>query len=176
MVSSTAWLALIVSVIVLGEAQSRIAAQLRAAADIDPLTRVANRRAWETQTARHLTHAQRTGEPLSIAIVDLDDFKAVNDGQGHAAGDVLVRELSDGWSRRLRGTDLLGRYGGDEFVVCLPGTDRAGTGKVLQQLADAHPFSWSVGVAEAADGDTVDSLVSRADADLYEHKRTRRGR
>ncbi|MDQ1662430.1 MAG: hypothetical protein QOJ68_2410 [Blastococcus sp.] len=170
------WLIAVGGVVVLGEAQGRLARTLRTAASTDPLTGVANRRAWEAEAERNLARAARTGEPLSFAILDLDDFKEVNDRQGHGAGDVLLRDLTAGWSRRLRRADLLGRYGGDEFVLCLPTTDKEGTWDVLAQLQETHEFAWSVGVATATAGDTLASVLERADADLYLQKRTGRRR
>jgi diguanylate cyclase (GGDEF)-like protein len=98
----------------------------------------------------------------------------VNDRDGHGAGDALLCELTAGWSHRLRGADLLGRYGGDEFVLCLPGTDEDGAWHVLQQLDETHPFPWSVGVAAAAEGDTLGTVLARADAQLYQRKRSGR--
>jgi diguanylate cyclase (GGDEF)-like protein len=170
------WLIAVGGVVVLGETQGRLARTLRTAASTDPLTGVANRRAWEAEAERNLARAARTGEPLSFAILDLDHFKEVNDRQGHGAGDVLLRDLTAGWSRRLRRADLLGRYGGDEFVLCLPTTDKEGTWDVLAQLQETHEFAWSVGVATATKGDTLVSVLERADADLYLQKRTgRRG-
>ena len=166
-----AWTALMVSTIVLTEVQGRLARALRTAATTDPLTGVANRRAWETEAARHLARALRTGEALSFAIIDLDDFKEVNDREGHGAGDALLRELATHWAGRLRQADLLGRYGGDEFVICLPATDEEGAWEVLGQLAATHPFSWTVGVATARDGDTLSTVLARADGHLYERKR-----
>ena len=168
------WVALVVAVVALGEAQARIAGQLRAAANTDPLTNVANRRAWETESSRHLARASRTGEPVTFAILDLDDFKEVNDREGHIAGDTLLRELTHGWTRRLRRADLLGRYGGDEFVLCLPATDERGAREVLEQLDATHDFRWSVGLTTARPDDTVASVLARADADLYEQKRSGR--
>jgi diguanylate cyclase (GGDEF)-like protein len=168
------WLVAIGGVVVLGEAQGRLARNLRTAASTDPLTGVANRRAWEAEAERNLARAARTGEPLSFAILDLDHFKEVNDRQGHGAGDILLRDLTAGWSRRLRRADLLGRYGGDEFVLCLPTTDKEGTWGVLAQLQETHEFAWSVGVATATAGDTLTSVLERADADLYLQKRTGR--
>jgi diguanylate cyclase (GGDEF)-like protein len=169
-----AWITVVVSVVALGEAQNRIARQLRAAADTDPLTKVANRRSWEAESSRHLARAARTGEPVTFAILDLDDFKEVNDRDGHIAGDALLRELTSGWTRRLRRADLLGRYGGDEFVLCLPATDARGAREVLDQLDATHEFRWSVGLTTARRGDTVHSVLARADADLYEQKRSGR--
>jgi diguanylate cyclase (GGDEF)-like protein len=169
------WIALVVAAIAMTEVQARLALHLRTAAATDPLTGVANRRAWESEAARSLAHATRTGEPLTFAILDLDDFKGVNDRLGHGAGDQLLRELATGWTHRLRGADLLGRYGGDEFVLCLPGTDRSGAEEILERLAASHEFAWSGGVATLEEGDTLGTVLARADADLYRQKRSGRG-
>jgi diguanylate cyclase (GGDEF)-like protein len=166
-----AWVALILAAVVLTEVQGRLARTLRTAATTDPLTGVANRRAWETEAARHLARAARTGEDLSFAIIDLDDFKVVNDREGHGAGDALLRELATCWSGRLRQADLLGRYGGDEFVLCLPATDEEGAWEMLGQLAATHSFAWTVGLATARAGDTLSTVLARADGHLYQRKR-----
>lgn len=170
------WLALSVTVLALTEAQGRMARLLRSAADTDPLTGVANRRSWEAEASRHLARALRSGEPLSIAILDLDDFKLVNDRDGHAAGDDLLRQLTAGWTTRLRQADLLGRYGGDEFVLCLPATDERGARDLLARLEDSHDFRWSVGLATLRPDDTLDDVLTRADQDLYQRKRAGRTR
>lgn len=167
------WVVLMLATAALTEAQGRLAHSLRTAASTDPLTGVANRRAWEAEARRNLARARRTGLPLSFAILDLDHFKVVNDRDGHGAGDALLRTLTSGWSRRLRGGDLLGRYGGDEFVLCLPGTDQSGTWEVLRQLDETHTFPWSVGVATVGADDTLGTVLARADADLYSRKRSR---
>ena len=168
------WVVLVLATPALTETHGRLARGLRTAATTDPLTGVANRRAWEAEAARNLARAHRTGEPLSFAILDLDAFKVVNDRDGHGAGDDLLRELTAGWSRRLRGADLLGRFGGDEFVLCLPGTDEAGAWEILRQLDETHDFPWSAGVATAGPEDTVGSVLARADSNLYQQKRTGR--
>jgi diguanylate cyclase (GGDEF)-like protein len=168
------WLTAVVAALVLAEAQGRLAHNLRTAAATDPLTGVANRRAWEAEADRNLARAARTGEPLTFAILDLDDFKTVNDRQGHEAGDALLRDITAGWAGRLRRADLLGRYGGDEFVLCLPATDENGAWGMLEQLASTHQFAWSAGVAVARAGDTLPSVIARADADLYQKKRSGR--
>jgi diguanylate cyclase (GGDEF)-like protein len=173
-VPALAWLMNVVSVAVLAEVQGRLARGLRTAAATDPLTGVANRRAWEAEATRNLARATRTGEPLSFAILDLDHFKEVNDREGHGAGDALLRALTAGWAQRLRQADLLGRYGGDEFVVCLPATGERGAREILEQLEATHEFAWTVGVATARDGDTLATVLARADADLYLKKRSGR--
>ncbi|MGY1619587.1 GGDEF domain-containing protein [Geodermatophilus sp. SYSU D00691] len=171
---ASAWVPVVVATLVLTEVLARLAASLRSAATTDPLTGVANRRAWELEAERNLAHASRTGEPLTVAILDLDAFKEVNDTEGHGAGDALLRDLAHRWSGQLRRADLLGRYGGDEFVLCLPGTDTAGATEILERLDASHDFGWSVGVAGARPGDTLGSVLARADADLYRHKRSHR--
>ncbi len=168
------WSVVIVTAASLTEIQVRLAEQLRRAATTDPLTGLANRRAWEAEAGRVLAHAVRTGEPVTIAVLDLDDFKDVNDRAGHEAGDALLRDLTARWAAELREADLLGRYGGDEFVLCLPGTDIPGAREILGRLAACHAFRWTAGTASAGRGDTLTALLSRADADLYANKRSGR--
>jgi diguanylate cyclase (GGDEF)-like protein len=170
------WLTMMVTVVAVAEAQVRIAGQLHRAAGTDPLTGLANRRAWESDAARSLAHAQRTGEPLTVAVIDLDGFKDVSDQEGHGAGDALLQSLARAWSSELRMADLLGRQGGDEFVLCLPNTDAAHAGELLTRLRSSHPASWSAGTATARPGDALPDLVLRADAELYRNKRRRRSR
>ncbi|WP_299959794.1 GGDEF domain-containing protein [uncultured Modestobacter sp.] len=169
-----AWLVAVVSTLLLTEAHGRLNGRLRTDAATDPLTGLANRRAWQEEAERCLARAQRVGEPLTVALLDLDDFKLVNDRDGHSAGDRLLRRVAAHWQARLRTSDLLGRYGGDEFVLCLPDTDAAGARDLLDRL-DGAPISWSVGTATARPGDSLPLLLQRADAELYALKR-RRGR
>ena len=167
------WLVAVVATLVLTEAQGRLSRQLRTEAATDPLTGLANRRAWHAEAERCLTRALRTAEPLTVAILDLDAFKEVNDREGHNAGDRLLRQVAGHWRARLRSSDLLGRHGGDEFVLCLPATDAPGADEVLARL-HGTPIGWSVGTATARHGDTIDTLLQRADAALYARKRRRR--
>ncbi|MCZ2861099.1 GGDEF domain-containing protein [Blastococcus sp. VKM Ac-2987] len=169
-----AWLPVAVAVAALTEAQGRLAQRLRTAAGTDPLTGVANRRAWEEHASRQLARAARSGEALSVAILDLDDFKLVNDRDGHHAGDELLRSLTANWSRRLRRADLLGRYGGDEFVLCLPATDEDAARELIGQLGRTHPFTWTAGIATARPQDDVAAVLARADEQLYRNKRSGR--
>lgn len=97
--------------------QVRVLARL---ARSDPLTGLANRRGWDEQLARELARARRSGEALSVALLDLDDFKALNDAHGHQAGDRLLLEAAAAWYGQLRDVDILCRWGGDEFAVLLP--------------------------------------------------------
>ena len=169
------WLTAVATVVVLTEVQSRISGDVYRAAATDPLTGLANRRAWQAAADRGLAYAHRSDEPFTVVLIDLDDFKAVNDQAGHRAGDALLQELAGAWSAQLRLSDLLGRYGGDEFVLSLPGTDAARTEDLLTRLRAAHPAAWSAGTATARSGDTLADLLVRADGDLYRDKRRKRG-
>jgi diguanylate cyclase (GGDEF)-like protein len=139
----------------------------------DELTGLANRRAWYHQLDRALARGRRTGQPLSILILDLDGFKQINDEQGHSAGDVLLKTVGDRWSTELRATDLLGRVGGDEFGVILELTDGTAALEVIGRLERAvtglHRASTGLAVWDGAEDATA--LIARADADMYDHKR-----
>ncbi|MEP6640650.1 MAG: sensor domain-containing diguanylate cyclase [Gaiellales bacterium] len=141
----------------------------------DELTGLANRRAWYHQLDQALARGRRTGQPLSILILDLDGFKQVNDEQGHSAGDVLLKAVGDRWSTELRATDLLGRIGGDEFGVILELTDGTAALEVIGRLERAitgwHRASTGLAVWDGAEDATA--LIARADADMYAHKRAR---
>src|SRR4051794_1126755 len=169
------WVVLVVATVALTDVQARLALHLRTAAATDPLTGVANRRAWEAEAARTLAHAARTGEPLSVAILDLDHFKEVNDRLGHGAGDDLLRNLTSGWVGRLRSADLLGRYGGDEFVLCLPGTDREGAAEILERLAASHEAAWTGGGAPLERGPPLPPGRAGPAPPLSRKKHTRGG-
>ena len=86
----------------------------------DPLTGLPNRRALAEHLPREMTRARRAGTSLCLAIIDIDQFKAYNDGQGHLAGDAVLRECAVAWDSKLRGEDTIVRYGGDEFLIVLP--------------------------------------------------------
>lgn len=151
---------------------STLVARLREEATTDPLTGLANRATF----VRDLTQAQatvsRTNEPLSLLLIDLDDFKLINDRYGHAAGDAVLQQASETWWELLRGRDTLARLGGDEFVVVLPGTSldaACEVGNRLQQAVD-QAVGCSIGVAQWQPGQSADELLAAADASLYEAK------
>jgi diguanylate cyclase (GGDEF)-like protein/PAS domain S-box-containing protein len=156
--------------------RSSLIDQLQDIALTDELTGLPNRRRWQEDLARELARARRSGSPLCVAMVDLDGFKAFNDTRGHPAGDELLQRTSTAWSGVLRATDILGRYGGDEFLLLLPDcpVDEALT--VVDRLRTSTPpeLTCSVGLTSSGGGDDVDGVVCRADSALYEAKR--RGR
>nr|WP_231134914.1 bifunctional diguanylate cyclase/phosphodiesterase [Motilibacter deserti] len=152
--------------------------RVAAESEIDPLTGLANKRgldrALESSLARASAgHGERAG--LVLAVIDLDYFKTVNDTAGHATGDRLLRACADAWSGLLGDGQLLARVGGDEFVLLLPGLDRAAAVALVERLRAAVPGRTStVGLAEWEHGDSSAMLLARADAALYAGKRNGR--
>lgn len=156
-----------------------LTAEVRALAQLartDPLTGLANRRGWDEQLSRELARARRSGAVLSVALVDLDDFKSFNDAHGHQAGDRLLVEAAAAWRSQLRDIDVLCRWGGDEFALLLPECSAREAEEVIARLAPATPSlqSCAAGVAAWDGRETLHDLLSRADAALLEQKRVGR--
>jgi diguanylate cyclase len=149
-----------------------LARQLRLSATTDPLTGLANRGGFDTALDAAVATVARTGEALSLVLMDLDKFKEVNDRGGHAAGDELLRTAALRWTAELRDRDTLARLGGDEFAVVMPGADRDAAAQVAARLAQATPrVSCSVGIATLEGDQSSDALLAAADQDLYDAKR-----
>ena len=164
--------AIVVPCLVIGT----LVARLRLLALHDTLTGLPNRRLlYETLTAR-IAMSGRDGAAIAVAAIDLDGLKRVNDTEGHAAGDRLLRSAATGWTSALRAGDSLARVGGDEFVLVMSGTDLMGSHEAVQRLRDATPqVSFSAGVV-CWTGQTIDELLRRADAGLYAAKKTGGGK
>ena len=142
----------------------------------DPLTGTLNRRGFEERLEAELAEAARSGQPLTLVMVDLDDFKAVNDQQGHAAGDALLCKTVDLLTGALRPMDAVGRLGGDEFALLLPGLARADAQTVLDRVARAleNVIPASVGHSSfPVDGTSSEELYRSADEMLYAAKGAR---
>ncbi len=149
--------------------------QLHALARTDDLTGVANRRAWTELLRRELAFSRRTEHPLSVAILDFDHFKRFNDEYGHPAADRMLRTTVAAWAHTLRETDVLGRWGGDEFVLLLPSCDAGCAVFVIERLRAACPDApFSAGLVEATEESTVESIIAEADIALYQAKRNGR--
>jgi diguanylate cyclase (GGDEF)-like protein len=149
--------------------------QMRLQAGTDHLTGLLNRGGFQTAALRERALADRTGSPLTLAVLDLDGFKQINDREGHAAGDRLLAGLGRAWRARVRPGDILARHGGDEFVLLLPATTSSGAEAVLERLRDGeNPVGWSVGVSEWRPGESLDAPLARADRYLYGVKSARR--
>ena len=152
--------------------------RLETVARTDDLTGLANRRAWNEELPSELERAGRDGMPICVAIFDLDRFKRFNDSHGHQAGDRLLKEAAAAWRAQLRATDLLSRYGGEEFAVILPTCPMEDALVLIERLRAATPGgqTCSAGVAQWDGWETADALVGRADAALYEAKAAGRDR
>ncbi|MBE2320286.1 diguanylate cyclase [Solirubrobacter sp. CPCC 204708] len=142
----------------------------------DALTGVLNHGAMQLRIREEIARARRDGHPLGAVILDLDDFKGVNDTQGHAAGDELLRTVARALQGELRPYDQVARYGGDEFVLLLPGSDEAETAAVAERCRDAIGGKCSIGVAAWHEGLDADGLLEQADRALMLAKRTGKGR
>lgn len=160
--------------------KKRLIEQLHRQATVDVLTGIANRRHVSDLAQRAVQLARRNGETLSVAVVDVDDFKTINDRFGHDAGDRVLREVAQAFRRRLRATDIFGRFGGDEFVVVLPGSDAATAAAVMSGLCQgalSHgSVTLSVGIAElSATHADFGEVLRAADRALYQAKRAGKG-
>jgi diguanylate cyclase (GGDEF)-like protein len=140
----------------------------------DPLTGVANRRAWRERLVEELQRARRTGQPLAVAVLDLDGLKGVNDSDGHQAGDRLLRSAANAWQGAVRTTDYLGRIGGDEFAVAFPDCTPEHAMEVVERMLSAMPGdeTCSAGVAGGDGDEAATALLRRADEALYAAKQT----
>ena len=145
--------------------------RLRLQVGTDHLTGLLNRSGFLAAALRERALANRTGAPLTVAVIDLDDFKQINDRAGHAAGDQLLAALGRQWRERMRPSDILARHGGDEFVLLLPCTGPAGADAALKRLCSGEdPVGWSIGISEWLPGEELDAPLARADKHLYEAK------
>jgi diguanylate cyclase (GGDEF)-like protein len=170
----------IVWVVVTGTAWStglvlgNLSESLRQRADTDPLTGLLNRSGFLTLAARERAIADRTHAPLTLAVLDLNGFKQINDRLGHAAGDRVLAQLGREWQERLRAGDILARHGGDEFVLLLHATSPPEADGVLERLrGEELPVDWSVGISGWLPGESLDACLARADRSLYSVKQSR---
>jgi two-component system cell cycle response regulator len=158
---------------------------------IDPLTGVYNRRYMKAHLDRKILEIADTAKPVSVMMLDLDHFKTVNDTHGHAAGDAVLKELSDRVRDNLRDFDMVARYGGEEFVIIMPATPADSARSVAERvcariaseafevpgLAEPLAITVSIGVASTDDPQVeAEGLLARADRALYEAKRSGRNK
>ncbi len=152
--------------------------QLGQLARQDPLTGLMNRRAWDDHLAREVARTARTGRPLTVAVLDLDRFKAFNDEHGHLVGDQLLKAAAGSWSACLRTADVLARWGGEEFALLLPDTDADAARETLARLAARVPMAqtFSAGFVSTTSRVDPDLLMAGADAAVYAAKEAGRNR
>ena len=152
------------------------------------MTGLPNRAAWNERAALEVARWQRYGGELQVAVLDVDLFKRINDNYGHLAGDRVLKIIAQELAKRLRKTDFIARFGGEEFVVLLPATPLDGAEQLLETLRtaiEACPFHFkgerliitlSGGLASFASGDTLEAVFERADQALYQAKGSGRNR
>jgi diguanylate cyclase (GGDEF)-like protein len=165
-------------------AQAHVALMSELAAT-DMLTGLPNRRAMTDRLEHAMALAHRTGQPLSVALIDVDRFKSINDRFGHTAGDAVLQQLGRTLTAQLRGSDVLGRWGGEEFLLVTPGTavsaaveaaERLRKAVAGQPFAHGEPVTISAGVAGCRPADRPEALLHRADEALYRAKARGRDR
>ncbi len=149
---------------------------------VDPLTRVYNRQSMEELLNKWIQRSERYNQVFSLAVVDLDDFKAVNDKYGHLTGDFVLSEVAGILRSSVRGSDLVIRYGGDEFLLVLSETDQPGAQAVINRVrkmvktwneehaAAPYDISVSMGLSVFEKGKTARQLISEADREMYLEK------
>jgi diguanylate cyclase (GGDEF)-like protein len=174
----------------LGHSYNHLRSQLASMVHTDPLTGCLNRRGFDQVIAQTMAAASRRGGELSILAIDIDHFKTINDTRGHLVGDAVLREVVEVLTRSSRGGDIVGRVGGEEFVILLPDTDTETAGVVAERITSSvrnhkfraplgeEPVTVSVGIAceQVTDAYIGGSLRARADEALYVAKRLGRDR
>ena len=157
------------------ENKNRILSEM---SSLDSLTKISNHRTLIERLERFIAEARRTGIPLSMAMVDIDDFKRINDSKGHVTGDQVLCAVADIIKNSIRDTDLAARYGGDEFAVVFPGTEARTAAGVMERVRQAVnsravleglAVTLSTGVAQYS-GEELAQFIDEADKKLYEAK------
>ena len=157
-----------------GLERMRMAAELERLAMHDPLTGLINRRAMLARLESELATFKRTGDSLAFAMIDVDNFKTINDTRGHAGGDAALQAIANVLQTRTRETDVPARFAGDEFALIMPRTDAATITTVMERVYDGlgeHGLGASIGVAFAHRDISAEALIAKADDGVYAAKR-----
>ncbi len=167
------WLVVTATAVIVGVVVAGLVAVLRSDARSDALTGLPNRRSWDERLEAELERNRRAGTVLSVAIIDLDNFKAINDRHGHDAGDLVLKRVARSWHGMVRtGGDILARLGGDEFGLLAPGADAVSTRRLAKRLHEVTPdgVEYSYGVATWDGEESATALVRRADQSMFRAK------
>jgi diguanylate cyclase (GGDEF)-like protein len=178
-------LSLVVGIALVGSALMRSEVEHRADAIVDPLTQMLNRKALAARGRELALQSEISGKPVGVVLGDLDHFKAINDRDGHQAGDAVLREIAYRWRTTLRAYDLAYRLGGEEFIILVPGATEGEATELAEKLREAvrsepiagQQVTMSFGVAVSGPGGfALDAQYARADAALYAAKDAGRNR
>ncbi len=140
----------------------------------DPLTHLANRRAWDERLEEEIERARRGRTPLSLIALDINNFKRINDRSGHQEGDRILQRFANEWAEALRGSgDFIARLGGDEFAILVPGTNEVGLRTVVERISAIAPngVTSSLGPVTWDGVESASAFMRRADQAMYEDKR-----
>jgi len=159
-----------------------LAARFQQLASVDDITGLHNRRHFMEAAETAVAHAERLGQPLVALMLDVDNFKQINDTHGHTTGDQVLAGIAQACRDQVRSDDIVGRYGGDEFALIIEGVTSRRATQIASQLArpavavpgrDGKPLSYtvSVGIAEHLPGDDLPALLAHADVAMYQAKR-----
>lgn len=170
------WLEITITSFVTGGTVGILVRELKLVSLQDSLTKLPNRRAWNQKLDEELERSKRTSSPLSVAMIDIDGMKALNDNFGHAAGDILLKSLGERWMPLVRKGTLVARIGGDEFSVVAPDTDEDGITMLSKRLGAATPdVTFSTGIATWNKIESAAELLARADENMYKMKLHKKG-
>ena len=159
--------------------------KLQAVSITDKLTNIHNRLGIDTAFERELKKFQSSHQPFGVILIDIDNFKNINDKYGHQVGDKVLQSIAKILQEHTRDTDIVGRWGGEEFLIICPQTDMTGTSRraeLLRKFIEEHKFhtvvqvTASFGVSTILDDDTQDTLLKRVDKALYKAKESGKNR
>ncbi len=153
---------------------SVLSVRLRDEAMHDSLTGLLNRRGLDVAAHPAVAGAQRCGKPVTVGLIDVDDFKSYNDAHGHLAGDRVLTDLADAWRGEVRRSDIVARFGGDEFAVVLLDAREDDIIDLTDRVRGREGSSWSAGFTQWEDGEDLYDALSRADRNLYAAKDEKR--
>ncbi len=159
-----------ISVIITSVTVSLFANQLRRQALQDPLSGLLNRRGLDLVAGQIRAHADRSDLTVTVGLIDLDDFKSLNDREGHLAGDRVIVEVAQSWREMLRKSDVMARFGGDEFALILPGSTPDAAQALAARVRAADGLPWSCGFATWERGENLYDTLGKADRELYRDK------
>jgi diguanylate cyclase (GGDEF)-like protein len=168
------WVFITISLVVASETLGSLSSRLRREAQTDALTGLLNRKGLAPAAERAFAIADRTDLPLTIALIDLDHFKQINDRHGHPTGDRVLIDLTSNWRAELEAGDIFARLGGDEFLLVLVSSSVEESQRLLERLRFVSPTGWTAGVAVRKRGESLGSCLAKTDAALYQAKRARK--